>query len=61
MAVKKSGAEKISPEKIPEGSRKIEEVDFFDYLCTKKDRRYMEEIGVADFLKKKRQIETSSR
>jgi hypothetical protein len=54
MPVKKSRAENISPAKTPGSSRKVEEVDFFDYLRTKKDRRYIEEIGVADYLKKKR-------
>jgi hypothetical protein len=54
MPVKKSRAENISPAKTPGSSRKVEEVDFFDYLRTKKDRRYIEEIGVGDYLKKKR-------
>jgi hypothetical protein len=54
MAVKKSRAENIAPAKMPGSTRKVEEVDFFDYLRTKKDRRYIEEIGVAEYLKKKR-------
>jgi len=57
MAVKKSQAEKVSSTKAPGSSRKIEEIDFFDYLRNKKDRRYIEEIGVADYLRKKRQPE----
>jgi hypothetical protein len=61
MPVQKSRAEEISPAKTPEGSRKIEEIDFFDFLSTKKDRRYMEEIGVADYLKKKPRRESPSR
>jgi hypothetical protein len=58
MAVKKSRAENISPAKTPGSSRKVEEVDFFDYLRTKKGRRYIEEIGVGEYLKKKRQPAT---
>jgi hypothetical protein len=58
MPVKKSRAENISPAKTLGSSRKVEEVDFFDYLRTKKDRRYIEEIGVGDYLKKKRQPAT---
>jgi len=54
MAVKKSQAENVAPAKTPGSSRKVEEIDFFDYLRTKKDRRYIEEIGVGDYLKKKR-------
>jgi hypothetical protein len=55
MAVKKPRSEKASPAKAPLGSRKVEEVDFYNYLKTKKDRRYIEEIGIAEYLKKKRQ------
>ena len=58
MAAKKSRAGNTSTAKTPGGSRKVEEVDFFDYLRTKKDRRYIEEIGVGDYLKKKRPTET---
>jgi hypothetical protein len=58
MPVKKSRAENISPAKTPGSSRKVEEVDFFDYLRTKKDRRYIEEVGVADYLQKKKQSAT---
>jgi hypothetical protein len=54
MPVKKSRAENISPAKMQGGSRKVEEIDFLEYLRTKKDRRYIEEIGVGDYLKKKR-------
>ncbi len=54
MPVKKSRAEKTSPAGTPEGSRKIEEIDFFDYLSKKKDHRHVEELGVAEHLKKKR-------
>jgi hypothetical protein len=55
MAVKKPRSEKASPAKTPLGSRKVEEINFYDYLKTKKDRRYIEEVGVADYLRKKRQ------
>jgi hypothetical protein len=58
MAAKKSRAENNSPAKTSGSTRKVEEVDFFDYLRTKKGRRYVEEIGVADYLKKKRQSAT---
>jgi len=55
MAEKKPRSEKTSPAKTPLGSRRIEEVDFYEYLKNKKGRRYIEEIGVADYLRKKRQ------
>jgi hypothetical protein len=55
MAAKKPRSEKTSPAKAPLGSRKIEEVDFHEYLKNKKERRYIEEIGIAEYLKKKRQ------
>ena len=55
MPVKKSRAQNVSPAKMPGSSRKIEEIDFFDYLRNKKDRRYIEELGVGEYLKKKRQ------
>ena len=54
MPVKKSRAQNVSPAKAPGSSRKIEEIDFFDYLRNKKDRRYIEEIGVGEYLKKQR-------
>jgi len=53
MAAKKPPSEKASPAKPPEGSRKIEEVDFYEYLKNKKERRYIEEIGFGEYLKKK--------
>ena len=58
MPVKKSRAQNVSPAKMPGSSRKIEEIDFFDYLRNKKDRRYIEEIGVGEYLKKKIQPAT---
>ena len=58
MPVKKSRAQNVSPAKMLGSSRKIEEIDFFDYLRNKKDRRYIEEIGVGEYLKKKRQPAT---
>ena len=58
MPVKKSRAENVAPAKTPGSSRKVEEIDFFEYLRNKKDRRYIEEIGVGDYLKKKIQPAT---
>jgi hypothetical protein len=58
MPVKKSRAENVAPAKTPESSRKVEEIDFFEYLRNKKDRRYIEEVGVGDYLKKKIQPAT---
>jgi hypothetical protein len=55
MAAKKPRSDKAPPAKAPLGSRKIEEVDFYDYLKNKKERRYIEEVGIAEYLKKKRQ------
>ncbi len=57
MTEKKSRAENVASAKTPGSSRKVEEIDFFDYLRTKKGRRYIEEIGVGDYLRKKRQPE----
>lgn len=58
MPVKKSRQEKISPPKAPGLARRVEEVDFFDYLKNKKDRRYIEEIGMPDHLNKRNRPET---
>ena len=58
MAARKPRAEKSSPAKAPVGSRKVEEVDFYQYLKNKKERRYIEEIGIAEYLKKKRLPDT---
>ena len=58
MPVKKQEAQNIPPAKAPGSSRKIEEIDFFDYLRNKKDRRYIEEIGVGEYLKKQKQPAT---
>jgi hypothetical protein len=55
MAAKKPRSEKASPEKTQSGSRKVEEINFYEYLKNKPERRYIEELGVGDYLKKKRQ------
>jgi hypothetical protein len=55
MAAKKPRSEKLSPVKTPLGSRKVEEINFFEYLKNKPERRYIEEVGVAAYLRKKRQ------
>jgi hypothetical protein len=55
MAAKKPSSEKPSPAKTQSGSRKVEEINFYEYLKNKPERRYIEEIGVADYLRKKRQ------
>jgi hypothetical protein len=54
MAIKKSQPDKQSTGQALGFARKVEEVDFHDYLKTKKSRRYMEEVGIADHLKKKK-------
>jgi hypothetical protein len=54
MAAKKPPSKISSPATAPVGSRKIEEVDFYQYLKTKKERRYIEEVGIAAYLKTKR-------
>jgi hypothetical protein len=54
MAIKNSQPDKQSTDKVFGFARKVEEVDFHDYLKTKKNRRYIEEVGIADHLKKKK-------
>jgi hypothetical protein len=54
MAIKKSQPDKQTTDPALGFARKVEEVDFHDYLKTKKNRRYMEEVGIADHLKKKK-------
>jgi hypothetical protein len=54
MAIKKSQPEKPSTDKPLGFARKVEELDFHNYLKSKKSRRYIEEVGIADHLKKKK-------
>jgi len=53
MAAKKTRSDKPSSG-APLGSRKVEEVDFREYLRHKKERRYIEEITLEEYLRKKR-------
>jgi hypothetical protein len=54
MTDEKTNPAKISPANAAGAGRKVEEVDFTAYVRRKQSRKYMEEIDIGDYLKKKK-------
>ncbi len=53
MPIKVSRMEKISASLVQSVTRKVQELDFYNYLKDKKSKKYMKEISIADHLTKK--------
>ncbi len=60
MAEKKSRSGKTQPAKLGAGARRVEEVDFSEYMKKKSAHRHLEEIDVDRYLKKRRPPEDDS-
>jgi hypothetical protein len=59
MPAKKSSAEKVPRAKLPGTVRRVEEVDFHEYISNRRHTKYIEEIDIGDYLKKKTPPRTS--
>jgi len=54
MAAKKPAQEKSATPPARHPPRKIEEIYFFEYINGKKDHKHIEEIGLQDYLSRKK-------
>jgi hypothetical protein len=59
MTARKSSAEKIAPEKMVRPTRTVEEIYFLNYIKEKKTHKHIEEIGIEDYLNRKRPPDAS--
>jgi|GEM_PF-2193414 hypothetical protein len=51
---KRLSAEKSAEEKTPPPSRRIKEIHFLDYVQHKETHKHIEEIGIRDYLDRKK-------
>lgn len=54
MAAKKPAKEKAAAERTRRVPRRVEEIHFFEYIKDKKEHKHIEEIGLQDFLSRKK-------
>ena len=59
MTAKKSSAEKIASPKTVRPTRRVEEIHFLDYIKYKKTHKHIEEIGIEDYLNRKKSPDAS--
>lgn len=61
MPVKKSraAADRVPHAKLPGTVRRVEEVDFHDFVRNRNHTKYIEEIDIGEHLKKKKPPRTS--